>query len=76
MNFFLVHLSLADILTAILTLIPEIAWTLTLPAFWGGDTVCKIVKFLQVKLPIPCKTKAKAMEKWKTTSKKTNFFER
>ena len=49
MNFFLVHLSFADILTAIFTLIPEIAWTLTLPAFWGGDAVCKIIKFLQVK---------------------------
>ena len=48
MNFFFIHLSFADILTAIFTLIPEIVWTLTLPAFWGGDAVCKIIKFLQV----------------------------
>ena len=48
MNFFLVHLSLADILTAVFTLIPEIAWTITLPAFWGGGGVCKAVKFIQV----------------------------
>ena len=48
MNFFFVHLSFADILTAIFTLIPELVWTLTLPAFWGGDAVCKIIKFLQV----------------------------
>ena len=49
MNFFLVHLSLADILTTLLTLVPEIAWTLTLPAFWGGPMVCKFIKFVQVR---------------------------
>ena len=50
MNYFLVHLSLADILTALLTLLPEIAWSLTSPHFWGGRGVCKAVKFLQVRL--------------------------
>ena len=48
MNYFLVHLSLADILTALLTLVPEIAWTITSPEFLGGNTLCKVVKFLQV----------------------------
>ena len=48
MNTFLVHLSLADLLTALLTLLPEIAWTLTSPLFHGGDLVCRTVKFLQM----------------------------
>ena len=48
MNKFLVHLSLADLLTALLTLLPEIAWTLTSPLFHGGDLVCRTVKFLQM----------------------------
>ena len=48
MNTFLVHLSVADLLTALLTLLPEIAWTLTSPLFHGGDLVCRIVKFLQM----------------------------
>ena len=48
MNYFLVHLSLADILTVLFSLIPEIAWTFTIPFFYGGDPTCKVVKFLQV----------------------------
>ena len=48
MNFFLVHLSLADILTVLFSLIPEIAWTFTNPFFHGGDFLCRSVKFLQV----------------------------
>ena len=48
MNTFLVHLSVADLLTALLTLLPEIAWTLTSPLFHGGDLVCRTVKFLQM----------------------------
>ena len=55
MNFFLVHLSLADILTTLLTLVPEIAWTLTLPAFWGGPMICKFIKFVQVRRNKNCK---------------------
>ena len=52
MNYFLVHLSLADMLTALLTLLPEMAWTLTSPQFLGGRGVCKAVKFLQVRYKI------------------------
>ena len=48
MNMFLVHLSVADLLTALLTLLPEIAWTLTSPLFLGGDLLCRTVKFLQM----------------------------
>ena len=48
MNMFLVHLSVADLLTALLTLVPEIAWTLTSPLFHGGDLLCRSIKFLQM----------------------------
>lgn len=48
MYYFILHLSLADLLTAFFTLIPEIAWTYTLPNFYGGNIVCKGVKFLQL----------------------------
>ena len=48
MYFFILHLSIADILTAFFTLLPEFAWTFTFPKFYGGDAVCKVVKFLQI----------------------------
>ncbi len=48
MYYFILHLSLADLLTAFFTLLPEVAWTLTLPNFYGGDAVCRAVKFAQV----------------------------
>ena len=48
MYFFILHLSIADILTAFLTLLPEVAWTFTFPRFYGGDLVCKAVKYAQV----------------------------
>ena len=50
MYFFLLHLSLADILTAFFSLLPEILWTLTLPEFYGGNLLCRTMKFLQVGL--------------------------
>jgi hypothetical protein len=50
MYFFLLHLSLADILTAFFSLLPEILWTLTLPEFYGGSLLCRTMKFLQVGL--------------------------
>ena len=46
--FFMFHLSIADVITAFLTLLPEFCWTLTLPYFYGGTVMCKIVKFLQL----------------------------
>ena len=48
MHFFLLHLCIADILTALLTLLPEVIWTLTVPEFHGGNLACKLVKFLQL----------------------------
>ena len=46
--YFMLHLSFADVITAFLTLLPEFIWTLTLPNFYGGNIVCKTVKFLQM----------------------------
>ena len=46
MYYFILHLSIADLLTAFFTVIPEIVWTATYE-FYGGNGVCKIVKFGQ-----------------------------
>eukprot|EP00095_Tigriopus_kingsejongensis_P010028 maker-scaffold231_size243715-snap-gene-0.9 protein:Tk10028 transcript:maker-scaffold231_size243715-snap-gene-0.9-mRNA-1 annotation:"PREDICTED: uncharacterized protein LOC100906479" len=48
MYYFMLHLSSADILTALLTLLSELIWTFTSPKFYGGNFVCKTVKFLQM----------------------------
>lgn len=48
MYFFILHLSIADILTALFTLIPEFAWTFTFPMFYGGNFLCKLLKYLQM----------------------------
>jgi hypothetical protein len=48
MYFFILHLSIADVLTAFLTLLPELVWTFTYPRFYGGNLVCKAVKYAQV----------------------------
>ena len=46
--FYMLHLSIADITTAFLTLLPELIWTITAPNFYGGNLVCKTVKFMQM----------------------------
>ncbi len=48
MYFFILHLSMADLITAFFTLIPEVAWTLTYPEFHGSVIMCKLVKFVQM----------------------------
>ena len=48
MYYFMLHLSVADVLTAILTLLSELIWTVTAPNFYGGNVVCKAVKVLQM----------------------------
>ena len=48
MYYFILHLSLADLLTAFLTLLPEVVWTFTSPYFYGGSALCKMVKFGQM----------------------------
>lgn len=47
MYYFIIHLSIADLLTALLTLLPEIIWTATID-FYGGNVVCKLTKFAQM----------------------------
>ena len=48
MYYFILQLSIADLLTAFLTLLPEVIWTFTLPHFYGGVVMCKIIKFTQM----------------------------
>ena len=48
MFYFILQLSIADLLTAFLTLLPEVAWTLTYPNFYGGVVMCKFIKFTQM----------------------------
>ena len=45
MYFFILHLSIADLLTAIGTLLPEFVWTFTFPKFYGGNVGCKLMKY-------------------------------
>ena len=65
MYYFLLNLSVADILTAVLTLIPELIWTClgpdlelfssgsSLSSSWVGlgDAACRVAKFLQMVAP-------------------------
>ena len=48
MYFFMMHLSIADLLTAIFTLLPEFVWTFTYPYFYAGNIGCKIMKYISV----------------------------
>ena len=47
-QYFMLHLSLGDVITAFLTLLPEFIWTITSPFFYGGNAICKSVKFMQM----------------------------
>ena len=52
MYFFLLHLCVADILTALTSLLPELVWTVTsAPQFYGGDALCRIMKYTQMVAP-------------------------
>jgi len=51
MYFFLTHLAVADALTVLLTLLPELLWTLASPNFAPGDDLCRVSKFLQMLAP-------------------------
>ncbi|XP_028968962.1 oxytocin receptor-like [Galendromus occidentalis] len=44
---FMLHLTVADILVALLNILPQLAWDLTIQ-FRGGAVLCKLVKFAQV----------------------------
>uniref|UniRef100_A0A0K0D9N8 G_PROTEIN_RECEP_F1_2 domain-containing protein n=1 Tax=Angiostrongylus cantonensis TaxID=6313 RepID=A0A0K0D9N8_ANGCA len=44
----ILHMSAADLLFALITMVPTMAITATVPVFHGPDLLCKFVKFLQV----------------------------
>lgn len=46
MYFFILHLSIADLVTAFLNTLPQLGWDITY-RFNGGFLMCKIVKFCQ-----------------------------
>nr|AOC59508.1 inotocin receptor [Lasius niger] len=46
MYFFILHLSIADLLTGLLDVLPQLAWDITF-RFQGGAVLCKLVKFGQ-----------------------------
>lgn len=46
MYFFILHLSIADLLTAFLSVLPQLSWDITF-RFQGGNFLCKVVKFGQ-----------------------------
>ncbi|KAI4488450.1 hypothetical protein M0802_011623 [Mischocyttarus mexicanus] len=46
MYFFIMNLSIADLLTGLLDVLPQLAWDITF-RFQGGMVLCKLVKFFQ-----------------------------
>ncbi|EFN76375.1 Vasopressin V1a receptor [Harpegnathos saltator] len=46
MYFFILHLSIADLLTGLLDVLPQLAWDITF-RFQGGAVLCKLIKFGQ-----------------------------
>ncbi|XP_046813520.1 cephalotocin receptor 1-like [Vespa crabro] len=46
MYFFIMNLSIADLLTGLLDVLPQLAWDITF-RFQGGPVLCKLVKFFQ-----------------------------
>lgn len=51
MYYFLLNLSVADLLTAFLTLMPELISAIMGESFYLGEIGCKLVKFLQMVVP-------------------------
>ncbi|GMT28380.1 hypothetical protein PFISCL1PPCAC_19677, partial [Pristionchus fissidentatus] len=48
----MLHMTLSDILFAILTIFPNLLTLITLPVFHGPDSLCRFVKFLQILLQV------------------------
>ncbi|KAH0819198.1 hypothetical protein MTP99_002025 [Tenebrio molitor] len=46
MYFFILHLSIADLITAFLSVLPQLAWDITY-RFYGGFFLCKVIKYGQ-----------------------------
>lgn len=47
MHFFIMHLSIADLIVAFFNVFPQLMWDVTF-RFKGGNALCKFVKFMQV----------------------------
>ncbi|XP_025018182.1 cardioacceleratory peptide receptor isoform X2 [Tetranychus urticae] len=47
MNFFIMHLAIADLLVGLINVLTDIVWRFTV-GFYTGDTACKAIKFAQV----------------------------
>lgn len=47
MYYFLLHLCVADLITAIFNVLPQLAWDITY-RFYGGNVLCKLIKYLQL----------------------------
>ncbi|XP_019942082.1 oxytocin receptor [Paralichthys olivaceus] len=47
MYYFMKHLSIADLVVAIFQVLPQLIWDITF-RFYGPDTLCRLVKYLQV----------------------------
>ncbi|CAG2111190.1 unnamed protein product [Medioppia subpectinata] len=47
MYYFLLHLIIADYLVALFNVLPQLAWEIT-HRFYGGNTLCKVIKYLQI----------------------------
>ena len=47
MYYFLLHLSVSDLITAFFNVLPQLAWEITV-TFRGGNLLCKFVKYIQL----------------------------
>jgi hypothetical protein len=47
MDFFILHLTIADLLVAFFSVLPMLIWKSTI-TFFGGDFLCRIVAFLML----------------------------
>lgn len=48
MHMFILHLSVADLLVAFFNILPQLLWDIS-GTFHGGDFLCRLVTFLQVR---------------------------
>ena len=48
MHLLMIHLSIADLFVAFGSVLPQLAWDVTF-VFKGGDILCRLVKYMQVK---------------------------
>ena len=49
MNLLIAHLAAADLFVAFFNVLPQLIWDITF-RFKGGDVLCRLVKYLQVRI--------------------------